>query len=94
MINVVDVQPLRCYRLRLTFSNGITGDADLWETIRSFEPFAPLRDPELFAQAHVDGGTVAWPGELDIAAERLYALVHGQPLHRYDANDTDDGIGR
>ena len=34
--------------------------------------FIRLKDPMLFAQAHVAHGTVCWPGSLDIAPETLY----------------------
>jgi DNA-binding XRE family transcriptional regulator len=41
--------------------------------------FAPLRDRAVFEGARVQHGTVEWPGEIDIASEALYALVHGLP---------------
>jgi hypothetical protein len=34
--------------------------------------FSRLKDPTLFAQAHVANGTVCWPGGLDIAPETLF----------------------
>jgi hypothetical protein len=34
--------------------------------------FARLKDHDLFMQAHVAGGTVCWPGGLDIAPETLF----------------------
>jgi len=42
--------------------------------------FAMLRDPELFAQAKLDCGTVAWPGELDLAPDAMYDAIkaHGR----------------
>lgn len=48
--------------------------------VETFKPFAPLRDREIFSQAFVAYGTVCWPGELDIAPERLYALAHALPV--------------
>lgn len=43
-----------------------------------------MKGETLFAQAYVDGGTVAWPGEFDLAPERLYALTHVQPLPKME----------
>ncbi len=36
---------------------------------------APLRDPEVFRQAHVEHGAVTWPGEIDWAPEAMYREV-------------------
>lgn len=63
-------------RLALTFSDGTGGEADLSPLFDIRGLFA-LRDPAVFPTAFVDLGTVCWPGGLDVAAERLYAIVHG-----------------
>jgi len=34
--------------------------------------FRQLKESRLFRAAHISGGTVAWPGEIDIAPETLY----------------------
>ena len=34
--------------------------------------FAKLKNPDIFKLAHVDGGTVVWNDEIDIAPEELY----------------------
>jgi DNA-binding XRE family transcriptional regulator len=79
MINILKVRALPEHRLRMTFSDGTSGEADLTTMVGEFPPFAPLRDDALFRQAHIDGGTVAWPNGLDVAPERLYALAHALP---------------
>jgi len=71
MIEVTAVQPLDGYWLRLTLSNGDVVERDvedlLWGGV-----FEPVRDrPEVFKAVFVDGGTVAWPGNVDIAPETL-----------------------
>lgn len=78
-MKITKVQPLPGHVLRLTFSDGTSGDASMRELISSFPPFAPLLDEDLFRKAHLDGGTVAWPNGLDCAVERLYALAHALP---------------
>ncbi len=75
-MDIVDISYLSDYRLQLSFSDGTSGVADLADEIGSRRAFAPLRDLNLFRRAHLDGGTVAWPGGLDLASERLYALAH------------------
>jgi hypothetical protein len=90
MIHVRDVTPLQGHRLALTFSDGTSGEVD-FEPFLAREFFAPLRDEALFAEAFIDGGTVAWPGNLDIAPEALYArahgLVHATTSEQADANE-------
>jgi len=71
MLEVTAVKPLGGYWLRLTLSNGDVVERDvqdlLWGGV-----FEPIRDRrELFEAAFVEGGTVAWPGEVDIAPETL-----------------------
>ena len=71
MLHVTAVEVLRGFWLRLKLSNGDiverhVGDL-LWGGV--FEPVRQRR--ELFEAAFVDGGTVAWPGEVDIAPETL-----------------------
>jgi hypothetical protein len=44
--------------------------------------FEPLSDPGVFARVHVDpdGGTIAWPGGLDLAPEPLYIEAREHPV--------------
>jgi hypothetical protein len=39
---------------------------------------APLRNAEFFEQVFIDCGAVAWPGEIDLAPDSMYAQVAGQ----------------
>jgi DNA-binding XRE family transcriptional regulator len=77
-IKVRSVRVLPKHRLSLSFSDGTKGTADLAERVLR-KPFQPLRDAKVFAQAHVEHGAVEWPGDLGIAPEALYALVHKLP---------------
>ena len=71
MLHVLAVEVLQGYWLRLTLSNGDVVERDVEDCIRGgvFEPLRKRRD--LFEAAFVEGSTVAWPGEVDIAPETL-----------------------
>jgi hypothetical protein len=72
--DVTDVEVLGHYLLRLTFSDGLTGDVDLSHIRDWGGVFASLRDPDAFAQVRVDPeiGTITWPGGADLAPEVLH----------------------
>ena len=71
MIEVVNVEPLERFWLRLTLSNGDVIERDV-SRLLSGSVFKPVRNHrEVFEAAFVDGGTVAWPGTADIAPETL-----------------------
>jgi hypothetical protein len=84
MLHVKAVEVLEGYWLRLTLSNGDVVDRDVQDLIRGgvFEPLRQRRD--LFEAAFVDGTTVAWPGEVDIAPETLI----------WDGPEPDEPAGR
>lgn len=72
--HVTAVTVLEHWILRVSFSDGVTGDVDL-SGLKDAGPYwEPLRDPERFAKVFVDprSRTVAWPGDVDIAPEALY----------------------
>jgi hypothetical protein len=82
LVDVVGVEVVGDYRLRLTFADGTTGDVDF--TSRQWRGvFEPLRDPAFFARVEVDeeAGTIAWPGGLDMAPEPLYEEARAHPFH-------------
>ncbi|KKI99921.1 DUF2442 domain-containing protein [Prochlorothrix hollandica] len=75
-LQIVDVEWGDRYRLRLWFSDGREGVADLAESVVE-GVFEALQDVALFRQVRVDGelGTVQWPNGLDFAPEYLYFLA-------------------
>jgi hypothetical protein len=77
LTDVTEVSVLGRWRLRVTFSDGFSGIADLRELRSRGGVFAPLRNPAVFAQASVDPelGTVVWPNGADVAPERLRELA-------------------
>ncbi len=75
--DVVDVKAIASLALQVKFADGTTGKV-------RFEPshltgvFAALKDPIVFEQAHVDGGAVVWPGDLDLAPDAMYQAIKSQ----------------
>jgi len=72
--DVVEVKPETDYRLFVRFKDGLSGHVQLRrETLTG--ALAPLLDAQFFRQVFVDEGAVAWPGEIDLAPDAMYAEV-------------------
>lgn len=73
LIKVVKLDALDGYRLRLTFSDGAVGEADLTALATKDAPMTrPLRDPEYFARVFLDFGAPTWPNGFDLAPWALH----------------------
>ena len=72
LLDVVAVKALPDYQLDLTFENGEQRRFDM-RRLMDRKPFNRLNNNSFFG-AHVDYGTVVWPGNIDIAPETLYDL--------------------
>ena len=81
LLDVTRVDAKPDYTLHLTFENGEQRVFDM-KSLMDKKPFDQLRDPSRFAMAHVDYGTVVWPGRIDIAPETLYDI--SAPLEQED----------
>ena len=73
LLDVVKVVVKAKYVLELEFENGERRLFDMSSLIDK-KPFNRLKASNAFYGAHVDYGTVVWPGEIDIAPETLYEL--------------------
>jgi hypothetical protein len=75
MWNLNDVKRIEYrsgYSYLVIFDDGIRAVIDFADYLERGPVFAPLRDPQFFRQARVEGGTIAWPNGADIAPETLY----------------------
>lgn len=80
MEKAIAVRVIAPYRIDVTFSDGAQREIDLEDELWG-DVFAPLRDPDLFAQAEVDpdAGSVTWPTGADLSREFLYFGDDGPP---------------
>ncbi len=69
---VVRIEPRSGHSYLIVFDDGTRAVVDFSEYLDKGPVFAPLKDPEFFKQARVEGGTIAWPNGADIAPETLY----------------------
>jgi hypothetical protein len=75
--DVVEVKPETDYRLFVRFKDGLAGHVQLRpEELKG--ALAPLLDVQFFEQVFIDYGAVAWPGEIDLAPDAMYAQVAAQ----------------
>lgn len=65
------------HRFELRFNDGRVGTIDVRQLIDQGPGtlFAALRDEALVRRFELTYGTLAWPGELDVAPEYLYYLA-------------------
>ena len=71
LLDVLKVKARPGYLLELEFENGECRTFDM-SSLMEKKPFNRLKESSAFFGAHVDYGTVVWPGEIDIAPETLY----------------------
>lgn len=80
--DIVAVQPLEHYRMRLRFEDGVEGVVDTRQLVHLTGVFAALCDPKEFASVQVNPelGTIYWPCGADLDPDVLYARVTGQAI--------------
>lgn len=72
MIEISGVEPLEDKVVRLTLSDGSVVVRDLGDLLDGVGVFARISsDDRAFREVYVDYGTLAWPGDVDIAPETL-----------------------
>lgn len=79
MHKIVHAAPLKDYRLRIRFSDGLEGVVDLSDLVGK-GVFSAWKNPKIFAKVSIDPEchTVRWPGDLDLAPDALYEDLRQQ----------------
>lgn len=72
MVRISNVRPLAGRLVQLTLTDGSIVERDLSALLDGVGVFERISfDDAAFREVYVDGGTLAWPGEVDIAPETL-----------------------
>jgi hypothetical protein len=88
--DVVEVKPEPNYCLFVRFKDGVAGRV-LLQREKLTGALAPLLDMQFFERVFIDDGAVAWPGEIDLAPDAMYAQVAGQ---RHETQEVRGSVGR
>ncbi|WP_339745671.1 DUF2442 domain-containing protein [uncultured Maricaulis sp.] len=73
MIKIASIKALADHRLKLVFSDGSCGTADLSALVkRAGEMVQPLRDQAYFARVFLEAGAPTWPNGFDLAPWALH----------------------
>ena len=85
MIRPVKVAALPGCKIRVFYSDGVTGVVDLSDSVGR-GVFAPLRDEAFFKTVHIgDHGQIAWSDEIEICPDAAYLEITGkisnEPVH-------------
>jgi len=76
--DVVEVRPEQdSTGLFVRFKDGLSGQIELRREELT-GALAPLRDDHFFERVFIDQGAVAWPGDIDLAPDAMYAEVARQ----------------
>lgn len=75
--DVIDVKAIAPLVLQVQFADGATGKV-IFESSHLTGVFEALKNPATFDQVHINNGAVAWPGDLDLAPDAMYAQIKSQ----------------
>jgi len=72
--DVLDVKLIAPLELQVQFEDGTIGKLK-FESSYFTGVFEALKNPFTFEQVYVDSGSVAWPGDLDLAPDAMYSAI-------------------
>ena len=84
MMKIAKIKYLDGYRLRATFSDGMSGEYDFAAIVGEGGPMVePLRDTSYFARVFLEDGAPTWPNGFDAAPGWLRREIEAEgPLAR------------
>ena len=77
--DIVEVTPKPHFCLFVRFKDGLEGFFRLREE-QLTGVLAALKDQQFFERVFIDQGVVAWPGDIDLAPDAMYAEISGRRL--------------
>lgn len=82
LYRIIEVTPLPSYRVWIRFEDGAAGEVDL-SGLAGKGVFSAWKKPGEFDKVYIDEstGTIAWPGEIDLAPDALYRDVAAAAVH-------------
>ena len=85
--DLIAVECLEPWRLRLTFEGGEQREVDITSLTPFRGVFEPLKDPDYFRQVRVlaELGTISWPSGADLCPDVLYENSRPVPTAAADA---------
>jgi len=83
--DIVFVEPVGDYRIKLRFEDGAEGIVDVSEIVPFEGIFSALRDNNAFNKVRLNNelGTIEWENGADLDPDVLYSKVIGNPIPRY-----------
>jgi len=72
LVDIIAVRTLPNYGLELNYANGELRRFDM-RLLLTMTPWTAVAAQAIFDRVYVEHGTVAWPGDVDVAPETLYA---------------------
>lgn len=78
--DIVEVKPEPDHCFFVRFKEGLSGRVRLHP-----EELTGALEPLLDAQFYIDSGAVAWPGEIDLAPDAMYAEVASERREPHEA---------
>lgn len=87
LVRIRQVEPLDGFRVRLHLTDDRVLERDLSDLLTGPVFESIRRDPAVFRQVQVEGGTISWPGGADLCPD---VLIRGQapPVERKERQTT------
>lgn len=85
--DIVFVEPVGDYRIRLRFEDGAEGIVDITEIVSFDGVFSALKDKNAFNKVRLNNelGTIKWENGADLDPDVLYSKITGSPIPVYPA---------